>query len=182
MCQFYGFKFAWVWNGFRRIASLRLTYYDTSFASFYLFDMYVYGFLGQKLFYQLWPFHQAEVATIGIVLEAEVQYFGGAFDTIKVKMIDASHCGGIFIDDGKGGTTHGIRHTQFFAYGLDEGGLACSHMAIEGKNTTIANECNKFACRTLDVLQRVNDDFAHIILSWRKKRVVPQWKVSRTTG
>ena len=40
----------------------------------------------------------------------------------------------ILIDNGEGGTGDDILNTQFLADSLDEGGLSCTHLAVEGKH------------------------------------------------
>ena len=52
----------------------------------------------------------------------------------------------VFIDNGEGRTGNDILDTQFFADSLYEGGLACSHLAIEGKDASLAHVLNKLAC------------------------------------
>ena len=56
----------------------------------------------------------------------------------------------VLVDDGEGGTVDDILNTQFFANGLDEGGLASPHIAMEGKKRPVVHLADKRMCRLAD--------------------------------
>ena len=66
------------------------------------------GIVRKQVLYQFRPFHQAEVAAIGIVVKTEVHDLSKFLDAVKVEMIDGPYVGTVFVDDGEGGACYGI--------------------------------------------------------------------------
>ena len=53
-------------------------------------------------------------------------------------MVDwKSFCAFVFVDDGEGRAVHVVLYAKGIADGFDEGGLAGSHLAVEGKDVAL---------------------------------------------
>ena len=110
-------------------------------------EAYGYGLPGQGVLDQLGPLDEAEVTALEVFLAAHVVGFGEAAYAVEVEVIDGLALRrGVFIDDGKGGGGDGVLDAQCAADGLDEGGLAGSHRAVEGEDTLVAHRVDEGAC------------------------------------
>ncbi len=111
------------------------------------FDAHCYGFLGQERFYEFRPLDEAGAAAVEILLGANVVGLPKVLNPVEVEVIDGLSVGvGIFVDDGKGGRCHSVFHSERFADGLDEGGLAGTHLAVEGENASVAHCLHELLC------------------------------------
>lgn len=95
---------------------------------------------GKDVLNEFGPLDEAGVAAVEIVVGTDIESFLDTLDAVEIEMEDGTieNLGVILVDDGKGGTVDDIVHTEFFAEGLDEGGLSCSHLAVESTYPTFA--------------------------------------------
>ena len=111
------------------------------------FDADCYGLLGQEWLYEFGPLDEAGTAAVEVLLGAYVVGLAEVLNPIEIEVIDGFSVGvGIFVDNGEGGRCHGVLHPEGFANGLDEGGLAGTHLAVEGENASVAHCLHELLC------------------------------------
>ena len=84
------------------------------------------------------PFDQAEAVSGKVFLNPNIQGFLQFIDAVEIKVIDwEALCAAVLVDDGEGRAVNGIFHSEGLAQCFDEGGLAGSHLAVEGKDVAL---------------------------------------------
>lgn len=123
-------------------------------------DVDAHCLVGQEGFDEFGPLDEAGLVAIEVVFVADVVCFGEGFDAVEVEVVDASAGLGqaVFVDDGKGGRAGGVGDAELFADGIDEGGFASTHAAVEGEDAVLVYEGDEFACGALDVVEVVYSD------------------------
>ena len=124
-----------------------------------LFDGDFDGLLGKQVLDEFGPLHEAEAAGVDVVLVADVEHFLLFLDAVEVEVEDgvAIACL-VFVDDGKRRGVDDVGHSQGFTHCLDECGLACSHLAVEGEDGVVAHLIDEFLC--------CNGDFIDVVYSY----------------
>ena len=124
-----------------------------------LADADAQGVFGQEFLDEFGPLDEAEgLRVIEIVLVAHVVDLLEATDAIEVEMIDGVALGGsVLIDDGKGGGGDDVLDAECFAEGLDEGGLACSHLTVEGHDAVAGQHfADELVCGLVNMVNIFN--------------------------
>ena len=134
------------------------------------------------------PLDEAPRGTLEIVFGANVEGFGKGADAVEVEVVDEviGVAADILVDDGEGGAVDGVADTEGFAEGLDEGGLAGAHLAVEGYDTGRgADGAEELLGRVVEVGQRGDVNRAHLGCRVMKGTIIssieipPCWKVPR---
>ena len=121
-----------------------LTFYKPLIIRFAVLNLHSNVFFGQQRLNHLGPLDEAEVATIEVVLIADIVGLFQLFNAIKIKMINrlAFLCD-ILVDDGERRAIHLVGDTHTVTQVFDEGGLARAHGAIEGDDIGLVTKGNQ---------------------------------------
>ena len=84
------------------------------------------------------PFDQAEAVSGKVFLYSDVVGFLEFIYAVEVKVVDRkTPVASVFVDDGECWTVYDILDAKGFADGLDEGGLAGTHLSVECKDVAL---------------------------------------------